>query len=156
MQKRLEPGAPPLFLDRNIDSLDICAILTKIGISVRRHKDHFTPEEDDDVWIAEVSKRKWAILSADKNIEKDHLEAVVQNRAKLILLIGQRSGAIQWASSVVVAQEKLLKLLQENEGPLVIRLGRSGEIKVRLKAEVSEKRRRVETTKVTREKRHAR
>ncbi len=142
-----------LFIDRNIDSLDICAILAKAGLSVQRHKDHFDPEEDDDVWIAAVSNQNWIILSADLNIESDHLDAMVQSKAKLILLVGKRSGAVQWASSVVVARDRVFQLLADHDGPMVIRLGKSGEIKTRLADEVCQRQRKIETAKITRGKR---
>lgn len=148
---------PPIFLDRNIDSPDICGILVKAGMRVHRHNDHFSPEEDDDVWIASVANNNWAILTADKSIERHHIDTVVQSRAKLIFLIGKRSGAIQWSASMVVSQGKIFEILRSNDGPLVIRLGKSGEItKVRHLQEIVERQKKVETGRIIREKRHAR
>ena len=123
---------------------------------MQRHKDHFDQEEDDDVWIAAVSNQNWVILSADLNIESDHLDVLVRSKAKLLLLVGKRSGAVQWASSVVVARDRVFQLLADHDGPMIIRLGKSGEIKTRLAAEVCQRQRKIESARITRKKRHAR
>jgi hypothetical protein len=145
----------PFFIDRNIDSPEICAFLEAARFSVQRHERHFAQEEDDDVWIAKVANNNWPILTADAEIEREHLDVVVNSRAKVILLIGKRSGAAQWASSVVVSAEKLVRILEENDGPLILRLGRDGTItKIRPTAEVEVRQRQAETTRIVREKRH--
>jgi hypothetical protein len=73
----------------------------------------------------------------------------------VILLIGKRSGAAQWASSVIVCAEKLVKILVENDGPIILRISRDGTItKIRPSAEVGRKQRQAETTRIVREKRH--
>jgi hypothetical protein len=155
--KQLNCADPPLFVDRNIDSDEMCGILTKAGMLLERHKHHFDKEEVDDVWITTVGNKNWAILTADKNIENNHLHSVIRSKSKLVILIGKRSGAIQWASSVVVSMERIFRYLQENDGPLILRVAKSGEItKVRKSEEILSRFRRSETAKVVREKRHGR
>src|SRR5690348_6618296 len=88
--KPLDYSQPVVFIDRNIDGPDLCDILRKARIVIRRHVDHFHAEEDDDVWITKVANNDWAILSADQNIERHHLDAVIKSKAKVAILMGRQ------------------------------------------------------------------
>lgn len=49
--------------------------LREAGFKVEAHEDHFSAKEETDAdWIAEVSRRRWIILTGDKAISRDELE----------------------------------------------------------------------------------
>lgn len=143
------------FLDRQTDGDDLYKVLTDAKIKVCRHKERFKDDEDDDVWIPAVAKEFLVAVSADQRMERDAiiLEAICESRAKVVLLTDNASGYPQWAASLITHHDSIVRTLLSYDGPLIIRLARSGISKVRQPQDVEAKRRRVETQQILREKR---
>ncbi len=141
------------FLDRQVDGDDLFRVLTDAGMKIERHRDHFKPDEDDDVWIPSVAAKGWVTISADQNIESDHLDAICDSRAQMILLTNNNSGYPQWAAAVISGITSIQSRLVTMGRPLIIRLGRTGAIsRVRESSEIEARRRSIETKKVVRQK----
>ena len=60
------------------------------GAEVHIHDDYFSPDEQDSVWIEDVGKKGWAILTKDRRIRYRETErmAVRSARAALFVLTG--------------------------------------------------------------------
>ena len=122
-------------------------------MKIKRHRDHFNSDEDDDVWIRGVAVKGWVTISADQKIESDHMDAICDSRAQVILLTDNNSGYAQWAAAVISGITSILRRLVAVGRPLIIRLGRTGAIsRVREASEIEERRRSIETKKVVRQK----
>jgi len=108
-----------LFLDATHQAKITAKLLRDLGISVEVHKRYFLPTESDPVWIADCTRRGWAIISGDKGIEYDGVNrhAVVTARAKIFLLTDTESRGTEWAASLVMARHKILRTAAENNGP---------------------------------------
>lgn len=59
------------FADRNLGVNIFPAILRAEGITVHLHQDHFPQDAADVVWMPEVARRGWPIISPDIRIFRD-------------------------------------------------------------------------------------
>lgn len=156
ISKRPNPSSFDFFLDRQIDGDDIVQLLADAGMCVRRHRDYFEPEADDDVWIAEAARNGWICCTGDKNLEKDHLEAICTSRAKMVILTDNNSGYAQWGAALITGLERISAHML-GTGPMIVRVSRSGMItKLREAAELEQRRIGIQTSRISRRKRHSR
>jgi hypothetical protein len=60
------------------------------GLAVERHADHFAPDSPDAVWLPEVGRRGWIVVTHDERIryKANELAAVVQHRIAMLLVVG--------------------------------------------------------------------
>jgi hypothetical protein len=87
---------PTLFVDRSLGK-GVGRKLREAGATVELHDEHFQQCELDKVWIPEVTKRGWVILTKDKNIRRacGEREYVLLAKARLFTLSsGSMSGAL--------------------------------------------------------------
>jgi len=108
-----------LFLDATHQAKITAKLLRDAGVSVEVHKRYFLADAPDPEWIADCTQRGWAIISGDKGIEYDGVnrQAVVRSRAKVFILSDTNSRCVDWAASLVIARQKILKIVEENDGP---------------------------------------
>jgi hypothetical protein len=108
-----------LFLDATHQAKITAKLLRDAGISVEVHKRYFLADAPDPERIADCTQRGWAIISGDKGIELDGVnrQAVVTARSKVFILADTTSRCVDWAASLVIARQKILKIVEDNEGP---------------------------------------
>lgn len=94
-------------------------LLRDLDVSVEVHKRHYLPAAPDPEWIADATRRGWAIISGDKGIREDGVNrhAVIKARAKVFILSDTESRGAEWAASLVMARLKILRIAEENNGP---------------------------------------
>jgi hypothetical protein len=54
------------FLDRSIGKNIVARALREHGARIEPHDDHFERNTEEPRWIAEVSRRGWAIITKDR------------------------------------------------------------------------------------------
>ncbi|MGA2909792.1 MAG: hypothetical protein ABSE36_18985 [Terracidiphilus sp.] len=108
-----------LFLDRTHESHLMIKMLRGIGAAFQRHGTFYKPDEDDHVWIPDVARQGWVIISGDKGIEKDGInrQSVIESKAKVFLLDDTSSKGAEWAASLVLAHKRIVRIAAENRGP---------------------------------------
>jgi hypothetical protein len=76
------------FIDRSIDSSLFTDPLKQAAVFVELHRTHFVHDTKDTVWITEVAKRDWIIVTADEKISFNDVEkkAVKTAKAKVLHL----------------------------------------------------------------------
>ena len=130
-QPSLSEKQPPeliFFVDRPMANAKMVDVMRRVGYVLELHSDHFRDDEDDDVWIRVASEKGWIILTADKRVEKDHLECILASTARVILLIDNNSGWAYWTGALVAARERLLAKIGVETAPFTIRLAKDGSI----------------------------
>lgn len=60
--------APTFFLDRDLGRYTVANALRKANAKVETHADHFPPDVSDEIWLKEVGRRGWVVLSKDRHI----------------------------------------------------------------------------------------
>ena len=76
MKRRFSTRPQPdltFFVDRNLGR-GVVELLRRAGIRAEAHDDHFPQNTLDTVWIPQVVKRGWIVLTNDKRIGSDTLE----------------------------------------------------------------------------------
>jgi hypothetical protein len=123
-----------VFVDRSFGAHRLPNLLRKVGIEIEQHKDHFKDDEDDEVWIPEVTSRGWVIFTSDKRISKDpvNINAVLKSKAQVILTTDNNLLPEFWGASFVVGRRKLGELLERNPGPIYLQIGHSAGDHVRV------------------------
>lgn len=108
-----------LFLDATHQSKILATLLRDLDVRVEVHKRHFRPDAPDPEWIADVTRRGWVIISGDKGIREDGINrhAVIKARAKVFMLADTNSRGAEWAASLVVARNTILRIAEQNNGP---------------------------------------
>jgi predicted nuclease of predicted toxin-antitoxin system len=105
-----------LFVDRSLGGRVVADALRGAGEDVRAHDDLFAQDTDDEVWLAEMGKRGWVVLTKDALIRRDSLQRralLSANVAAFVLARGDVSGAVMAALRRGPAEDE--------EGPSAVR-----------------------------------
>lgn len=89
MTRREEPFV--FFVDRSLGRHVVPRILADAVLPTERvivHDDEFAQDTEDVVWLQEVSRRGWVILTKDANVRRNELErtAILESRATVFTL----------------------------------------------------------------------
>lgn len=118
--------SPTYFCDRNLGR-KFPLRLRELGLAVELHDDHFSQEERDEIWIPQVSRQGWVILTLDERIRfnKVEKELLLAYRARVILLPNPNQRTPGWllqvAEEFVRAQAQVERFLNKTPSPFVAR-----------------------------------
>ena len=131
------------FIDKNIDSPLFIDPLRQARIFLERHRDHFIPSEEDDVWIPRVAERDWIIVTADERIRFNPVEkrAIIESKAKVLhLTMGKKPYFPDLAANFLNSYKRIEKTFYTTKPPCVAVLhkpksedflsGKSGSIRI--------------------------
>ncbi|MCL4820348.1 MAG: hypothetical protein KJ067_14475 [Vicinamibacteria bacterium] len=113
------------FTDRDL-GLQFPAILIAAGLHVERHRDHFVPDCPDEVWLAEIGRRRWVGLTHDGRIryKPNERDAVIEHHVRLLVIVG-KARFPDLAHSFVATRARVEAYLERNDGPFIARLVRA-------------------------------
>lgn len=105
------------------------ALLTA-GVQVEVHDDHFKPDEDDDVWLAEAGRQGWIVLTKDGRIRNRTLERIALRKAGVhAFFLGSRQLAgPAMAAAFVAALPAILRAIAMAQNPLWMTVHRDGRL----------------------------
>jgi hypothetical protein len=91
-------------------------------MKVEVHYKHFAPEAPDDEWIPQCVANGWVIITGDKAIETDPINAkvVADSAAKVFITADTNSKAEEWAAAIIVGRRKLARLAEYNNGAFCV------------------------------------
>jgi hypothetical protein len=118
------------FLDRNQGNKIVPELLRKVGLRVVCHSDKFTDDmTPDPIWLDRCAREEWIVITGDKAIETDPInrQAVIDCRAKVILLEENNSRALEWASAIIVARRRMVEIVHDNDGPFFVSLRKNSD-----------------------------
>lgn len=137
MRSKKPSAAKPLetevfFIDRSLGVEPIRSARIEEGLQVEIHDDHFRRDEEDRVWLMEVGKRGWVVLTKDQRLRYRPLEkaALYESGARVFILVAGNLRGAEIASVFVRALPELKKVLTRREGPFVARVSKSGGVSV--------------------------
>jgi hypothetical protein len=91
------------FVDRSLGRKIIPGALRQAGEEVRVHDDYFQQDAKDEVWLADVGKRGWIVLTKDKNIRYRPVELqallLAKVRAFVLTARGDLTGEVHGPST---------------------------------------------------------
>jgi hypothetical protein len=115
------------FLDRASESKSLRAALQAIQARVEIHRDYYTEDEDDQVWLPEIAAKGWVIISQDQFNELER-EAIRNAGGRAFLIVeGSKTGDEQ-AAIVVGAMRRMLRMLKAVPAPFIARIYRANRV----------------------------
>ena len=116
------------FIDSSLGKYTVANALKAVGEKVEIHDDHFTQGTSDEVWLKEVGKRNWVVLTKDANIRYHPLEKLVLLQAKVraFILTAKDLNGQEMANTFVKALPKMKKLIKKTSPPFIAKVMRDG------------------------------
>jgi len=126
------PEKTVFFIDRSLGVEPVRTALIEHGLTVEIHDDHFKRDEEDRVWLAEVGRRKWFVLTKDQRLRYRPLEiaALRVSRARVFVLIAGNLRGAEIAAIFAKALPRISRILGRHAGPFVARISRNGKVVV--------------------------
>ncbi|RYG59180.1 hypothetical protein EON80_26020 [bacterium] len=123
---------PVLFIDRAIEGRALIEALTEVGANFKLHKDYFRDDTPDVVWLPDVGKRGWNVLTRDKAIQSNPLEKRAVQNAKVgyFVLSSRDVTGFEVAEIIVRALTAIEKIAVNQEKPFIARIVKDGSVKV--------------------------
>ena len=109
------------FLDRASESTVLFDALLKIGAQVEKHRDHYTDNEDDAVWLPEVAANGWIIISQNQFNELGRI-ALRNAGGRAFTIVHGDMKAEEEATMVIAALPKILRILKATPAPFIARI----------------------------------
>jgi predicted nuclease of predicted toxin-antitoxin system len=127
----LTPRKPAtLFIDRCLGKHVIAQALRQAGATVELHDEHFSQNERDSIWLAEVGRRGWIVLTKDQRFQKRFPEIAAIAAAGVAVFqlgTGNMPGA-EMSELLSKNWQKLVSFSKGNRAPFIARLNKSGRI----------------------------
>lgn len=125
------PEQPVFFVDEALGRHVIPDALRAAGARVEIHADHFKAGEQDEVWLAEVSRRGWIVLSKDLRIRYRGiaLRAIERSLARVFVL--KRSENLRGAEMAEIFVRALPAMYQKAQHPFppfIAKVGKDGSV----------------------------
>ena len=124
------PNPPSFFLDANLGKYQIAQQLRDAGETVIVHDDHFAEGTKDEVWLDEVGRKGWIVLTKDDQIRyhRTEVEAIKHSGARVIILPRGNIKAADLGTIIVGALPKIKRFVEKNPPPFIGRLSPQGNI----------------------------
>jgi hypothetical protein len=121
------------FVDRSLGRKVIPAALRAAGEEVRTHDDHFPPDAKDELWLAEVGKSAWVVLTKDKHIRYRASEIqtlrAANVRAFVLASRGDLTGA-EVSQIFLKALPAIKRLCERTAPPFIALVDRGGNVRL--------------------------
>lgn len=120
-----------LFIDRSAGSRTVPGALRDSGHCVVLHDDHFPVETPDHVWINEVGRRGWYVVTLDKRIYYSPISksAVEQHKVGVFVLRVTSPSSAVLLETVNRAAGRISAFIRKTERPFFAKIYRDGSIK---------------------------
>jgi hypothetical protein len=104
--------------------------LREIGEVVEIHDDHFAPDAKDEVWLAEVGRRGWIVLTKDDRIRYRVTErtALASAKVKAFVLTSTQLQGSEMAAAFVTALPRIKRFIANHPPPFLCRVSRNGKV----------------------------
>lgn len=119
------------FVDRSLGRKIIPDALRAAGEEVRVHDDFFPQDAKDEMWLADVGRKGWVVLTKDKHIRYRALEIQAllsaKTRAFILTARGDLTGA-EVGQIFIKAMPAMKKLCGTTAPPFIGRVSRDGSV----------------------------
>lgn len=112
------------FTDRDLGSR-FPEILAAAGLTVERHRDHFAPDCEDEVWLQAIGQRGWVALTHDRRIryKPNERSAVMRHSVALLVVMGHAPYP-DLARDFVATLPRIRRFLARNRPPFIAKVYR--------------------------------
>lgn len=101
-----------------------------LGLDVEAHRDHFNYDTVDEVWLAEVAKRGWVVVTNDKNIRHNEAErrALLENSVGCFMFGKGGRTRFQYMSALVRSWDEIQRIAATETRPFIYVLHADGKL----------------------------
>jgi predicted nuclease of predicted toxin-antitoxin system len=124
------PDLLPFFLDANLGRHQIANQLRAAGETVILHDDHFPEGTKDEVWLSEIGKKGWIVLTKDDQIRyhRTEVESIKHSGARVIILPRGNMKAADLGTILVAALPRIRRFVKKTPPPFIGRLSPNGTV----------------------------
>jgi hypothetical protein len=110
------------FVDRSLGGRTVPTALRDAGFDVIAHDDTFTPETDDQTWLAHVGRHHWIVLMRDDRIRYRHeeREALVAAVVCAFVLTDGNATGEELAAQLVERAADIIRFHTKYAGPYIV------------------------------------
>ncbi len=107
---------------------ELADALQQRGRLVRMHKQVFPDRTPDRIWIPDVSRRGWIIVTRDRRLQRRHLEwiAFLRAKARVLWFKGERASNIEITEGFLTALPGIDKITAQLRPPYIIKITVAG------------------------------
>ena len=130
----IEAGQLVIFLDENhCRNQKLIAALEARSIACEKHLDHFPAGTEDVVWLPEIGRRSWCLLTSDARIRWNHLEkeAVRTNGVRMFYFTSNNLSGQEMSEALARALPAITSISQQQPAPFIASISKSGSVTVR-------------------------
>lgn len=130
MSFKKQPSSLILYLDRNIGTVSVPAVLKEHGIPFELHDDHLPQAAPDEAWVKLCSSKGWIAITLDKRLT---INSPVKNMARgskvsiFVITTGNMRGE---ALGEMIAKfyKKIVSFAVGSKKPFLATISKSGKI----------------------------
>jgi hypothetical protein len=133
-QGRLTAEALVLFLDENhCRNPNLIRVIEEAGVRCEKHLDHFAAGTEDTIWLPEIGRRGWCLLTTDARIRSNLLEREAVRRNGVRMFYFSRNNLSGWEMGAAMAKAlpAVLRMAGSQPAPFTASISRSGELHLR-------------------------
>lgn len=125
-----QPQSITFFIDRCLCSKVIISALKGAGLTIEVHHDHFDHNAQDVIWLPEVGKKDWVVLTKDSAIINNCLEriAVASAQIKLFTFASQNLTGEEMAEIFLKAIVSMQRFVHKHPSPFIAKIYRDGKV----------------------------
>jgi len=111
-----------------LGAFDVPTALRDAGLRVEVHKEHFNSDCEDHIWLAEVGRRGWIILTKDKQFTSRQIEvaALMKSNTATFVLTSANTTGPENAAAFVKAIPQMLAFLDRFQRPFLAKITPAG------------------------------
>ncbi len=126
------PDEPVFCIDEALGKRVVPDALRTAGVRVELLIDHHPRGTADALWLPDIGRRGWVVLTKDKNMKRRPAEqlAVVRNGVRAFsLTTGDLTGP-EMADAFLRAMPSIRRLLRRHPGPFIASVTRAGRVEI--------------------------
>lgn len=114
-----------LFTDRDLGK-HFPTLLADAGMHVETHAAHFADNAPDEIWLPEVARFGWVVVTHDARMryKTNELDAIMNNRVALLLVVGSAPHS-ELALSFLRTREKIERFVARATPPYIAKIFRA-------------------------------
>jgi predicted nuclease of predicted toxin-antitoxin system len=119
-----------IFIDRALGRR-IAEPLKKAGAIVHLHDDHFDQGVDDEVWLTEVGRRGWVVITKDQRIRYRAIEreALINAGVRAFIFMSGNVAFSDMAEIIAKTLPRIEKFIRINKPPFIAGIYRDASIR---------------------------
>ncbi|MBL0156101.1 MAG: hypothetical protein IPP47_03160 [Bryobacterales bacterium] len=122
-----QPEDLTFFIDRSLGKEPLASGLRALNWTVVLHDDRFPQDAPDELWLAEVGRCGWVVLSKDQHFRYRpvEMEMLLRSNCRVFVLTAGNVSSRQIADIIVRAAPKIERMAREQDAPFLAHISQA-------------------------------